>query len=192
MDNKAKTGIYRWTNCISGKCYIGSSVNLSARFYRYFSLAHITVQSKHSLICKALVKYGYSMFSLDILEYCSKNELLIREQHYIDLLKPEYNVLKKAGSPVGYKHSEEAKAKMKGPRPFSPEHLSNVRKHISKINSKRALSVLVTDTKNGNILEYESIRLTARELKCNERTISNYIKNKKLYLGRYSIALKNI
>ncbi len=34
-----------------------------------------------------------------------KNEVLSREQYYIDLLKPEYNILQKAGSSLGYKHT---------------------------------------------------------------------------------------
>lgn len=98
---KGKSGIYRWINNENGKSYIGSSVNLSARLYRYYSLAHITAQSKHSLICKSLVKYGYSSFSFEILEYCKNDEVLVREQYYLDLLKPEYNILSVAGSPKG-------------------------------------------------------------------------------------------
>lgn len=39
--------------------------------------------------------------------------LIKREQHYIDLLKPKYNILKIAGSRLGAKHSEEVKAKIK-------------------------------------------------------------------------------
>lgn len=35
-DNKGKSGIYRWINNISGKYYIGSSVNLKNRFLQYF------------------------------------------------------------------------------------------------------------------------------------------------------------
>lgn len=85
---KGKSGIYRWINYENGKSYIGSSVNLSARLYRYFSLAHIIAQSKHSIICKSLVKYGYSSFSFEILEYCNKDEVLVREQYYLDLLNP--------------------------------------------------------------------------------------------------------
>ena len=34
-------------------------------------------------------------------------------QHYIDTLKPEYNVLQIAGSLLGYKHIEESIIKMK-------------------------------------------------------------------------------
>lgn len=41
---KGKSGVYRWINNDNGKSYIGSSVNLSARLYRYYSLAHITVK----------------------------------------------------------------------------------------------------------------------------------------------------
>ena len=59
---KGKAGIYRWINNNNGKSYIGSSVDLSKRLYRYFSLAHIMVESKHSAICRALVKYGYGGF----------------------------------------------------------------------------------------------------------------------------------
>lgn len=105
---------------------MGSSIDLSKRLYRYYSLAHITQQSKFSLICKALLKRGYSCFTFEILEYCNKEDVLIREQYYLDLLKPEYNILKIAGSPLGYKHTEEDKEKMRGPRSLSPEHLAKI------------------------------------------------------------------
>jgi group I intron endonuclease len=38
--------------------------------------------------------------------------LIEREQYYLDLLKPEYNICKIAGSTLGFKHSELTKAKM--------------------------------------------------------------------------------
>ena len=53
-------------------------------------------------ICRALLKYGYSNFSLSIIEYCDANNCLAREQYYIDLLEPEYNILKHAGSSKDY------------------------------------------------------------------------------------------
>ena len=48
----------------------------------------------------------------EILEYCEPSETISREQYYLDLLKPEYNILLTAGSPLGYKHNDEAKARM--------------------------------------------------------------------------------
>ena len=107
-----KIGIYRWTHKESGKSYIGSSVNLGHRFSNYFSFPHISRQAKSSVICKALLKYGYSEFSLEIVEYCEINEVLKREQFYLDSLNPEYNILKTAGSLYGYIHTEQAKAKI--------------------------------------------------------------------------------
>lgn len=63
-------------------------------------------------ICRSLLKHGYSNFSLEILEYCEIKDLLEREDYYFKLWKPEYNILKKAGSSLGFKYSEETKAKM--------------------------------------------------------------------------------
>lgn len=62
-------------------------------------------------IYKAILKYGHSNFSLDILEYCDP-KFLIKKEYYIDFLKPEYNILKIAGSSLGFKHSLNTRALM--------------------------------------------------------------------------------
>jgi len=54
----------------------------------------INYESK-SVIYSALLKNGHGSFKLDIIEYCNKADI-IREQYYLDLLKPEYNILKVA------------------------------------------------------------------------------------------------
>ncbi len=110
-DNRGRSGVYRWINNSNGKSYVGSSIDLVSRFYSYFSLKYLEEQTT-SLICKALLKYGHSAFTLDILEYCEPSETIAREQYYIDLLKPEYNILKVAGSSYGHKRSDEAKLKI--------------------------------------------------------------------------------
>lgn len=51
---------------------------------------------------------GMLIFFLEILEYCEVSKCLKREQYYMDLFKPEYNLLKTAGSLLGYKHTEDA------------------------------------------------------------------------------------
>jgi len=65
------------------------------------------------VIYKAILKYGYSNFQLEILEYCESSNVIEREQYYLDLSQPEYNVLLKAGSSLGFKHSEETLAKFR-------------------------------------------------------------------------------
>lgn len=102
-DNNAKSGIYCLTNIVTGKFYIGSAVNLTRRFREYFSIKYLTKELlvNNSYIYKALLKYGYSNFKLEIIEYCNKESLINREQYYIDLLKPEYNLCLVAGSALG-------------------------------------------------------------------------------------------
>lgn len=67
----------------------------------------------HMHIYKAILKYGHSKFTLEILEYCDANCTIEREQYYIDTLKSRYNILKVAGSPLGYKHTQEALEKLR-------------------------------------------------------------------------------
>jgi group I intron endonuclease len=64
------------------------------------------------IIYKAILKYGYSNFSFEVLEYCEKNILLEREQFYIDSLNPEYNLSPTAGSSLGRSVSAETRIKM--------------------------------------------------------------------------------
>jgi len=95
---------------LNGKTYIGSSVDLRQRFIQYYRITYLSHKRRgKSLICRSILKNGYSAFTLEILEYCDPSEVLLREQYYIDELKPEYNILKIAGSSLGYKHSEDTK-----------------------------------------------------------------------------------
>jgi len=70
------------------------------------------LNTRISIIYSALLKHGYSNFSVDILEYCEVGVLVKREQYYLDTLKPKYNILKAANSRLGSKHSLETKVKM--------------------------------------------------------------------------------
>jgi group I intron endonuclease len=103
------------TNKENGKSYIGSSADLGARFRGYFSPKHLqsVLDRGESLIYRALLKYGYSSFKLEILEYCEKDKLKSREQYYLDHFKGEYNILSTAGSSLGYQHSEASRQKMR-------------------------------------------------------------------------------
>lgn len=69
--------------------YVGSSVNLGNRLRNYFHYSYLSNSRGISLIKQALLKYGYSSFKVEILEYCDPT--VVREQHLMDLLKPEYN-----------------------------------------------------------------------------------------------------
>lgn len=112
---KNKKGIYMWTNKINGKKYVGSSINLNRRLLEYFNVNRL-MRENSMPINKALLKQGYSKFSLTILEYCSLKDIMSKEEHYFEVYSPEYNVLKIPGSPSrgsGWKHSEAAIIKMR-------------------------------------------------------------------------------
>lgn len=109
-ENKGKTGIYRWVNNVNGKSYIGSALDITRRLRNYYSIYYL--EKSNMAISKGLLKYGYFNFSLHILEYCDESILLKREQYYLDLLKPEYYILKVAGNSLGFQHSDDTKLKI--------------------------------------------------------------------------------
>lgn len=115
---RGQTGIYLWHNNINGHQYVGSGVDVSMRLRSYFQPSYLAGKNITSLINKAILKYGHDHFSVVILEIVGvrgeveKDLYLAREQYYIDLLKPYYNILTKSDSSLGFKHSEETKAKL--------------------------------------------------------------------------------
>lgn len=116
--------MYRWVNKVNNKTYISSSINFTNRLYKYYSLKNL--MGNNTPIHNALIKYGYSNFSLEILEYCNIKDIVLREQYYFDKLKPEYNILEKAGSTLGFKHSAETINFYKNERKVSEETRKNL------------------------------------------------------------------
>lgn len=157
-DNNKKSGIYRWVNTINGKTYIGSGTDLNRRLSTYFSEKKLNSNSRP--IQEALLKYGHSNFNLEILEYCPQSELINREQYYLNLLVPDYNILKYAYSSLGYKHTEETLEKLRS-RTLSEEHkkiISSV--HTGKVVSeetKNKLSLATSNFKKENPLTPEAL-----------------------------------
>ncbi len=175
LENNQKSGIYCLTNNLTGFRYIGSSKNLAKRFVTYFSnilLQKITQKSK-SIISSALLKNGLSNFRLDILEYCDSKDVVSREQHYIDFLNPEYNILKKAYSSLGYKHTEETLEKMKTvPRnKFSEETLKLLQSHLAKINLEKGYQVIVFDNNTKIAQTFDSIRKASESTKLDTKSL---------------------
>ena len=111
-DNKDKSFVYRWINKLNNKEYLGSTANAKRRLLKYYDLSSLKLANMP--IYKAILKYGHSNFIFEIIEYCEPNKILDREQYYLDNFDFEYNVLEKADSILGYKHTDETLSKMKG------------------------------------------------------------------------------
>lgn len=172
--NKNKSGVYKFTNIVTNESYVGSSSNIRKRFYRYFSLNYIIDKTEryNSRIYRAILEKGYNNFSIEILEYCDVNIILEREQYYIDLLKPKYNIALKAGSLLGFRHSEKTKLKFK-----------------SRSN-KTGHPVFLINKENNSVKEYSSVRAAAKYLKVSHTILLRYINDKKLLFNSFLLLKK--
>ncbi len=108
-----KSGIYRITNLINGKIYIGRSVNLKSRKSKH------KTKISNTIISRAIQKYGHDNFLFEVIEYCEIDKLVEREGYYLDLLQPfrennGYNIIKDSsiGGWLGMFHTPETKIKM--------------------------------------------------------------------------------
>jgi hypothetical protein len=127
-------GVYLWTNKLNGKCYVGSTNNVRRRLGEYLNPVRLVAELARgeSIIYKAMLKHGYKSFTFTILELVVFTEGLIPEekakvleaceQKHLDALKPEYNILTKAGSNAGFKMSDEARAKISAAKKGKTSH----------------------------------------------------------------------
>lgn len=140
-----KSGIYKITNLLNNKCYIGSAIDIKHRWKVH---QRFLKNSKHHsiLLQRAYDKYGKENFKYEIIDYVSSPKNLIKyEQLWLNEVKPEYNVCKNAGSCLGVKRSEEVKNKLSESKKNSPyttnqiEHMASLKRgtHLSDEQKKQ-------------------------------------------------------
>lgn len=111
-----QTGIYRILNKLTGDVYIGSaSRSFRNRFNEHTS--KLKNNKHHSIyLQRAWNKYGEENFKFEILQvviFNKKEELIEVEQHYLDNIKPTYNMRLTADNNLGMKLREETKEKLR-------------------------------------------------------------------------------
>src|SRR5882672_2069036 len=118
MRLRIRSGVYQAINEVNGKSYVGSSINVDNRWSAHRRDAKDPNYPTRSIFYAAIQKYGIENFTFLVLEECetTKAALLEREQFYIDLLEPEYNILPTAGSRLGSKSSPETIEKLRSKR----------------------------------------------------------------------------
>ena len=131
------TCIYKIVNTTNGKIYVGSAVNFRKRKNLHLkNLRDGNHGNRHLQL--AFNKYNLDSFVFEILELCCRENLLEREQYWIDTLKPDYNICKSVEkSRLGIKSSPEHIAKIVAAntgKPKSKEHRERLR--IARIGSK--------------------------------------------------------
>jgi group I intron endonuclease len=147
-------GIYVIKNRVNNKIYVGSSVNTSYRWSMHKSQLERNIHSNKKLQ-NSYNKYGKENFQFEIIDKCENNLLLEREQYWIDLLQPWFNICKVAGRMDGYKHSEETINKIKATKLLWTEdrkkevRLNQSNKNIGKPWSEARRLAFKTQKKTG-------------------------------------------
>lgn len=123
--------IYLITNLANGHMYVGQASNKDKRFKEHVKTLsgnyHCNVYLQRSWNL-----FGKECFRFEVLEECSIENLNDREQHYIDILNPEYNMAPVAGSMLNYKHTKEARANMSKAHIGKSHHTEEHKKKLSE------------------------------------------------------------
>lgn len=112
------SGVYKITNTVNQKFYIGSTVDIQKRWNHH--LVFLRRGKHHNRhLQRAFVKYGECVFTIEALERTerSRTVLMSREQFYLDTLQPfkkrGYNLCRQAGSNLGVKHTAKVREAMR-------------------------------------------------------------------------------
>ncbi len=156
------SGIYKITNIINNKIYIGSSKNIYYRGKGHLSDCRKN-KKQNPILQNAFNKYGEDNFITEILE--ETTNLLEREEYWIKLLNPEYNcMLINIQRPV---ITESMRKKISNT-------LKNNYKNGFKNSSMKAIEVYDLNCKF--IAEFESITEATKFCKVNYSGISRVVK----------------
>lgn len=136
MNERGKSGIYAIVNTANQKCYIGQAASIGDRWlYHRSSLRRGKHHSR--LLQNAWNKYGEAAFQFKVVEYAPRDAVALaeREQMWLDVIKPAYNIAPVSASTLGIKHpprSDDFKRRMaemkRGYKP-SPEQIEKQRRH---------------------------------------------------------------
>lgn len=159
-------GVYKITNIINGKFYIGSSVKVVNRFSNHFNRDRRRYPNKP--FYKDITKYGIENFTFEVLEECDRELLIEKELYYYNKLKPEYNTIEPCEN--NFKNEKLRKLAIKGTKEshnlkekYNCEHYKNLFAEVHR--DKMRVVEMILD--NGDVNEFESMRSAARWLDAN-------------------------
>lgn len=188
--------IYKYTNQINNKVYIGQTINEYKRIYAH---KH-TLNSWRSYFHNAIKKYGYDKFVYEILEEIDDadvKELKIKldtlEQKYISVYKSNdpdfgYNLTLGGGGTLGLKQSKESnlkrsrthKAKCKTLTKEQVIFLQSCNKHDYLAHH----TCVCKFTRDGEFLErFDTLKDAAKSVNGNYNSLSRAIKRDGVFKG---------
>lgn len=159
-------GIYKWTNKLNGKSYIGQSANLINRKRNFVKF---TQPYSGMLINRAREKYkNINYWEYEVLEYCLEEELNEKEIYYINLYetnnpKTGYNL--NEGGSEGNHHTKET---------------------IERIINTKSKPIVQIDVESGEVIKvWKSATEASKELNIHRRLISKCCLGERKTTGGY-------
>ena len=169
-----KSGVYKITNTVSGRVYVGSSSNISKRWLAHKFLLK-NGQHHSRLLQRSWDKHGADVFVFEIIVLFPVDLLLQKEQEWIERLNAAsprngFNVLPTAGSQRGAKRTAQARlnmskaAKGKKKPKRTPEHQAKLTQaRIGKVFSaevRAKISTAQTGKKRGPHSEATKLKIS--------------------------------
>lgn len=201
-------GVYMIRNIVNNHFYIGNS---SSKYYIYNRLINhrkdlLKGTHYNKYLQNDFDEYGKNSFEISILEKCEPNQCVVREQYWIELLTPVYNVVVKAGSSgsLGREVSQETRNKISEANKLywsNPDNKSKMKKAFQNrtysgkprkrpvytkpkvyteeglASLKKANSVKVKNMITGEV--YSSVKQASEILGVNYTTLSGVINGKR-------------
>jgi group I intron endonuclease len=130
------TAIYAIVNQHTKDMYVGSAVDTKRRWRTHSSQLR---NNKHHCqhLQNAYAKHGAEAFDWEIIEYVEdKNNLIQREQVWIDFFKPAYNKRTIADSCLGLKRSPESRLKMSLAQKGKKQSIETIAKRAQSLKGR--------------------------------------------------------
>jgi len=181
------SGIYTITNKMNGHRYVGSAVDLGARFSHHL---HHLREEKHcnGHLQNAWNKYGEDAFLFEVVEEWEPEFLISMEQWWMNMLQPEYNIVPVAGSSLGRKFSDETISKLSAVakrRSFSREG----RAHLSAAGKRRGF---LTKKYRTGIFGLTPEQITANAKKGYANSIGKLTNKQRMEIGNKKLTKSQI
>jgi hypothetical protein len=195
MSKLKEIGVYKITNIVTNKIYIGSTI---LSFNKRFAVHKCDLRkNKHhsNKLQNSWNKHGESNFIFEILEICKKEVCLIKEQEYINLYNPHitgYNINPNAfncsGKIVSQKTKDKISSKLKGIKVGNRAS----KEGLIQRGLKTRKSIYQYDLDNNFIKEWFGVKELAKTLNLSQGNISMCCLGKRTKTGNFKFSYNKL
>lgn len=193
------SGIYKIESLIKPeRIYIGSASNMINRWRCHLSSL---VRNKHHSrkLQNHYNKYGKEDLKFILIEICNEDELIKKEQYFIDSYKPYFNICLLAGRTSGVKRTEQTRIKISKSKKGKPSPRKGVilsketiqKMRLANLGKKMSeeTKLKIKNTLNGRIFTDEHRHKISKALKGKVKTESHIENNRLSQIGKHNTSL---